>query len=229
MGKAVRRAQAYLTTALRAGYRLGEGGGPPNHLAPWLKQQQSMTVLSDLDAFGRWLAATPEVHGLLPRTRANVAVSLPLADDVNEVAAFSGGIIGTQKGDVMVGGYPEFGASLRTASTLLAVQRLNPSMNCAVTIGLKTGLKLALDTLDIKSVWIDRDRKPDFIDTEQGKLEEWGAFEGVRDHAEPVAVRAVGDPGGFGAEPLVRILAEDVTGLREVLTQIVETLRDMDE
>lgn len=227
MGQAVRRAQAYLNTALRAGYRLGEGGGPPNHLAPFLKQEARMDVLADLDSFGRWLSATSEIHMLLPRTRANIVVSLPLADDASEVAAFSGGIIGTQKGDVMVGGYPEFGASLRTASTLLAVQRLNPVMNCAVTIGLKPGLKRALDTLEIPSVWIDRDRKPDYIDTEQGRLEEWGAFEGVKNHEAPEAVRVIGDPGGVGAEPLVRVLAEDVTTLQEDLGRIVETMRDM--
>lgn len=223
-GKAVRRAQAYLNTALRAGYPLGEGGGPPNHLAPWLKLAARMDVLADLDHFGRWLSSTPAVHDLLPRSRANVAVSLPLADDIEEVAAFSGGIIGTQKGDVMIGGYPEFGASLRTASTLLAVQRLNAEINCAITIGLVPGLKGVLDDLGVPAVWIDRDRKPDYVDTEKGRLEEWGAFEAVREHEAPENVRVVGDPGGVGAEPLVRILAEDASALQGLLSKIVEKL-----
>lgn len=223
-GQAVRQAQAYLNTALRAGYALGEGGGPPNHLAPWLKQGARTDVLAELDGFGRWVAATPAMHWLLPRTRANIAVSLPYADDVDEVAAFTGGIIGTRKGSVFVGGYPEFGASLRTASTLLAVQRLNPQVRCAVTIGLRSGLKTILDELAIPVVWIDRDRKPEYVDTEKGRLEEWGAFEGVKAHDAPESVRAVGDPGGVGAEPLIRVLAEDVTGLQEMLGRIVEKI-----
>ena len=39
MGAAILRGQEYLNLALRAGYRLGEGGGPPNHLAPWTKER----------------------------------------------------------------------------------------------------------------------------------------------------------------------------------------------
>lgn len=224
VSQAVRRAQSYLNTALRAGYPLGEGGGPPNHLAPWMKQAARMDVLAELDTVGRWLTTTHGMHKLLPDSRANLAISLPFADDTDEVAAFTGGVIGTRKMDVMVAGYPEFGASLRTASTLLAVQRLNPEIHCAMTIGLVPGLKKVLDDLAVPTVWIDRDSKPDYIATDNGRLEEWGAFETVRHHEKPESVRVVGDPGGNGTESLVRILAEDGNALQGMLSDIVEKL-----
>jgi len=224
MGPAIMRAQQYLNLSLRAGYRIGEGGGPPNHLALWTKEKAKGEVLSDLDSLGRHLAAMTDLLPLLPRIRTNVAIALPYADNVSEVAGFSGGIVGTHRGVIVLAGYPEFGASVYTASTLLAVRRLRPDLNCAMTIGLKPGVKKALELANIETIWIDRDRKPDYIKVEDGGLEEWGAFEGLKNHKNPETVRAVGDPGGVGQEPLVRIFAEDGSSLMAMLCRIIDNL-----
>jgi len=224
IGAAIKRAQEYLNLALRAGYQLGEGGGPPNHAIPLAKAHARSGVLNDLDQFGRWLVALPEMFSLLPLGCTNVAVALPFADDHTEVAGFSGGIVGTRQGNIIIAGYPEFGASIKTASTLLAVRRLIPEIGCAMTIAMKPGMKRALDMAEVETIWIDRDRKPEYIVDKDGRLEEWGAFEGVKNHANSTSVRGVGDPGGMGREPCVRILAEDVLVLQASLTRIVESL-----
>jgi hydroxymethylpyrimidine/phosphomethylpyrimidine kinase len=224
MGGAIKRAQEYLNLCLRAGERLGEGGGPPNHLAPWIKETARPGVLRDLDRFGRRLETMPGLFPLLPRVRTNVAVALPYADRLGEVAGFSGGIVGTSRHDVVVVGSPEFGASVYAASTLLAVLRLRPELRCAMTLGLRPGLKSALEKAGIDIVWIDRDRRPEYIEDKDGRLEEWGAFEGVKNHPEAEKVRAVGDPGGVGREPLVRILAENLEQLEQMLEQILKIM-----
>ena len=72
LGPAIMRAQEYLNLALRAGYRLGEGGGPPNHLAPWIKERARTGVLAKVDELGRRLAATPGLRAMLPRSRGNL-------------------------------------------------------------------------------------------------------------------------------------------------------------
>ena len=226
VGSAIKRAQEYLNLCLRAGYRLGEGGGPPNHLAPWIKETAKPEVLRELDQFGRWLETLPGLLPLLPRVRTNVAVALPYADRPGEVAGFSGGLVGTCRHDVVVVGSPEFGASVFAAATVLAVLRLRPELRCAMTLGVRPGFKAALEKAGIESVWIDRDRKPEYIEDRDGRLEEWGAFEGVKNHPEPEKIRAVGDPGGVGREPLVRILAEDLGQLRETLERILEIMDD---
>ena len=226
VGSAIKRAQEYLNLCLRAGYRLGEGGGPPNHLAPWIKETAKPEVLRELDRFGRWLETLPGLLPLLPRVRTNVAVALPYADRPGEVAGFSGGLVGTCRHDVVVVGSPEFGASVFAAATVLAVLRLRPELRCAMTLGVRPGFKAALEKAGIESVWIDRDRKPEYIEDRDGRLEEWGAFEGVKNHPAPEKIRAVGDPGGVGREPLVRILAEDLGQLRETLERILEIMDD---
>ena len=203
IGSAIKRAQEYLNLCLRAGYRLGEGGGPPNHLAPWIKETAKPEVLRELDRFGRWLETLPGLLPLLPRVRTNVAVALPYADRPGEVAGFSGGLVGTCRHDVVVVGSPEFGASVFAAATVLAVLRLRPELRCAMTLGVRPGFKAALEKAGIESVWIDRDRKPEYIEDRDGRLEEWGAFEGVKNHPEPEKNPGRGRPrrrraGAFG-------------------------------
>lgn len=222
---AILKAQEYLNLALRSGYQLGEGGGPPNHVAPWIKEKARPGVLRSLDRFGNWLTGSPDFSALLPRGRSNVAAGLPYAGSLSDVAAFSGGIVGTRAGQVMVSGRPEFDASTFTASVLLAVQRLNPDMGCAMTLALTSETRKAVEAAGLPVVWIDRERQPEYILDEGGRLEEWGAFEGVRNHADPETVRAVADRGGVGREPLIRILAEDIEALREVVEQIMTNFR----
>lgn len=224
IGAAIKRAQEYLNLALRAGYRLGEGGGPPNHLAPWIKEKAKSGVLSDLDSFGRHLASLTGLLTVLPRVRTNIAIALPHADNLMEVAGYTGGIVGTRHGDVIMAGYPAFGASVYTGSVLLAVRRFRPDLRCALTIGLKPGVKKALEMAGMETVWIDRDSKPDYIKEEDGGVEEWGAFEAMKNCKALEAVRAVGDPGGVGREPLVRLLAEDISSLMAMLSRIIDNM-----
>jgi len=227
MGAAIKRAQEYLNLALRGGYKLGEGGGPPNHLAPWLKANERGNVLDELDEFGRWLVAYDGIHQLLPRGGSNVAIALPLADNLSEVAAFTGGVVGTRRGDVLISGYPDLGASEQTASTLLGVARLNSAVGCAITLGVCDNFKKALEKAEVEMVWIDRDRKPDFIKEEDGCFEEWGAFESVKGYSAPDKVRAVGDPGGVGHEAVVRIMAENISVLKDMLMRIIAALKEI--
>jgi len=221
-GAAIKRAQEYLNLGLRAGYQLGEGGGPPNHIAPWIKMEARGGVLRQLDEMGRWLSAQSGISSLLPQVRSSLVVSLPYAGGMVDVAGFSGGILANNLGDVVIVGYPEFGVSVKTASTLLAVQRLSPNTGVAMTLAGGVEIKKALGAAGIEAVWIDRDRKPDYICMEDGQFEEWGAFENLKAHQTPEAVRAVGDPGGVGAEPLVRIVAESIDELKTMLVQILD-------
>ncbi|WP_419787713.1 bifunctional hydroxymethylpyrimidine kinase/phosphomethylpyrimidine kinase [Pseudodesulfovibrio sp.] len=226
MGAAIKRAQEYLNLCLRAAEPIGEGGGPPDHLVPWVKESARPGLLRDLVRFGIRLEGWPELAALLPRGRSNAVVAMPYADNEEEVAGFPGGIIATRKNDVRVIGNPEFGASLLTAKTVLAALRLRPELRCGMTVGLRPGVKQALDAAGIATVWIDRDKRPDYIREDNGALEEWGAFEGIRDHAAPEKVQAVGDPGEMGVEPVVRLLASDFEELEEMLNRILSCLRD---
>jgi hydroxymethylpyrimidine/phosphomethylpyrimidine kinase len=229
MDAAILRAQKYLNLALRAAYRLGEGGGPPNHLAPWIKERARAGILRDLDRLGRRLAAMPGLHALVPRVGANVAVALPHAEDDSEVAAFSCGIVGSRRGDLVIAGFPEFGASAHTSATLLACRRLNPELGCAMTLALTPQVRGALGQLEMPVAWMDREGRPEYVGETGGRFEAWGAFEALRTLSAPATVEAVADPGGFGCEPLVRLLAEDVASLSVKLCRVIDCIRSGDD
>lgn len=224
LGKAVMGAQEYLNLALRAGYRLGEGGGPPNHLAPWIKERAKGDVLAQVDDLGRKLCATPGLEGMLPRSRANVAVALPLADDLIDVAGFSGGFLVTSRNNISVVGYPEFGASHQAASVLLSVRRLHLNFGCAMALSAGDKVRNALDGLGMEVAWFERDDCPEYINKDDGSVEGWGAFEALRGHDAPDAVQAVGDPGSLGHESAIYILAEDTPSLMVKLRKIADEI-----
>lgn len=226
MGPAILRAQEYLNLALRAGYSLGEGGGAPNHLAPWIKEKARRDVLALVDDLGRKMVATSGLRAILPRGRANAAMALPYAGSLEDVAGFSGGFVTTARGQVSVVGYPEFGASVRTASVLLAAVRLMPEIRCVLALGAGPKVQQALELLRVSIAWMARDAKPDYIEGEDGEFEEWGAFNAVRDHEEGDAVGAVGDPGGVGYEPVIYILAKDMPGLMARVRAIADTVSE---
>lgn len=226
MGKAIKQAQEYLNLGLRAGYPLGEGGGAPNHLAPWIKEKAKGPILHEMAAMGRVLPTMVGLGRLLSRVRTNIVMAIPYANSLDEVAAFSGGVVPTRQGEVFVAGYPAFGASVHTASVLLAARRLSPGLQCAVSIGVTAEIKRALDRAGIETVWIDRDRKPEYIEDTGGRLEEWGTFEEFKAHSTPETIRAIGDMGGVGREPLLRLLAEDPSTLLEIVRSVVDAVSE---
>ncbi|MBG0789222.1 MAG: bifunctional hydroxymethylpyrimidine kinase/phosphomethylpyrimidine kinase [Desulfovibrionaceae bacterium] len=222
MGPSILRAQEYLNMALAAGFRLGDGGGPPNHLVPWLKEKARGDVLDQVDDLGRKMVATPGLGVMLPRSRANVAVALPFARRLDEVAGFSGGFVTTARAQVTVVGHPQFGASARAASVLLAADRLLPGTGCAMALSAGRPVRDALESLGVELVWMDRDGKPDYLGDEGGEFEEWGCFNAVRDYGGGRAVGAVGDPGGVGFEPVIYVLGTDTPALMARLRQIAD-------
>lgn len=224
LGAAIRRAQEYLNLALRAGFPVGEGSGPPNHLAPLIREQARAGVLAQLDGMARRLVGMAGLKRLVPRCRANVAVCAPFADDAGDVAAFSGGIVGTRDGRMIVAGCPEFGASEFTAQVLLAARRLNPELSCAMTLGLGGGVEDALGPAGLSTVLMARESKPDYVPDEGGSLEFWGVFEAFKEHSEPASIRAVVDRGSMGREPLLRILARDPAELMALLCRLIDEL-----
>lgn len=224
LGPAILRAQEYLNLALRAGYRLGEGGGPPNHLAPWLKEKARGTVLAQVDDLGRKMAATPGLCDMLPRSRANVAVALPFADNLDEIAGFSGGFITSSRGQVSIVGYPEFGASVKTASVLMSVGRLRKDIGCAMALGATPKVLKALEAVGVEMAWMDRDGRPEYVADDRGEFEEWGGFHSINGHGVPESVGAVGDPGAIGCEAVVYVLASDTPSLIGILRKIVDAM-----
>lgn len=199
---AVRKAQQYLNLGLRSAFPLGGGAGPVNHLAPLFKERAR----------------------LVPEGGMNLALAVPYADVPDEVAAFSGRITATRRGAILVSGCPEFGASPQLAKVLLAARRHNPEALCVLNLRLDDDLPEALERAGLVAVTFDRAEEPGYLKERDGGPLEWGTYEALARHPEPVGVDAVCDGGEFAKEPMARLFAEDVEDLLRKLGLILTEL-----
>ena len=224
MVTAVRKAQEYLNLALRAGFDIGEGSGPPNHLAPMLIEGMKQDTLTELHEFGLRLERMPGLDKLIPEVRMNVAVALPHAIGVDDVAAFSGRISCTCKGEVLVCGHPEFGASFNVAKVLLCARKANPEIGCAARLRINDQIMDAVAECGFVEAWFDRADEPsDVPGTEENTLE-WGTCKAMSEHPEPEMVDVICESGAIGVEPCLRLLARDFDELEAKFEKLLESM-----
>lgn len=221
---AVRKAQEYLNLALRAGFDIGEGSGPPNHIAPFIIEKKKATLLSDMHECGLRLTRLDGLSRLIPERRMNVVAALPYASDIDEVAAFSGRITCTRKGEIIVSGHPEFGASANMARVLLCARKSCPQVTCAASVRFDAEILAAVASCGFVEAWFDREDNPTEINSPEESVLEWGTCRAMSEHPDPEMVDVVCDSGVKGCEGLIRVLANDFTELERKLEKLLAAL-----
>lgn len=221
---AVRAAQGYLNLCLRAGYDLGLGDGPPNHLAPYLGLRAREAVLRELERVGDELLGMEGLAALVPEVRMNFALAAPYASKIEDVAAFSGRITCTRRGRLIIPGCAEFAASSHMAKVVLAAASVNPAVTSAVDIRYNARILAALDAAGLRNVWFDRADEPQEVKEREGSTLEWGTRRALLDADDPASVDAVSDPGEKGKEPIIRLLGADAS---DVLGKLRKVLRNL--
>jgi len=221
---AVRRAQHFLHAALRASYAVGAGGGSPNHAVPLVKEQARLGLLRDLADAGRALAIMPRFAKLIPEVRSNLAVALPFAASHDDVAAFGGRITCTRRGEVILAGGPEFGASSHMARVVLAARKINPKLSCALNIAMNESTVGAVKRAGFTIAHFNRADEPELDREMEGGTMDWGTITALERHKTPCGVDAVVDVGGPGKEPMIRLLAEDTADMLGKVRRILDIL-----
>ncbi|MGE4554287.1 MAG: bifunctional hydroxymethylpyrimidine kinase/phosphomethylpyrimidine kinase, partial [Desulfovibrionaceae bacterium] len=224
MAEAVRAAQRYLNLCLRAAFDLGQGSGPANHLAPMLKAQARARVLERLSDLGRGLAAIPGLAKLAPEVRMDPVLAAPLATGPEDVAGFTGRLAATRRGELLLGGCPEFGASANMAAVLLSARKVREGVECAVNIRHDDEVLAALGETGAELAWLDRAAEPGASPGREAATLEWAVCRALNDHPHPDRVVAVCDPGADGVEAQVYLLADRPEDLPERLMALLAAL-----
>lgn len=224
MLSSVRKSQLYLHAALRSSYSVGAGGGSPNHAVPLLKEQARLGTLDELAETGRVLAQLPRFAKLIPEVRSSLVLALPYASTAQDICAFSGRITCTRRGEVILAGGPEFGASSHMARVLLAARKYSPRLTCALNIACNDQTLSALKRTGMTSAGFDRADEPsDGLGREGGTMD-WGTQAALEASNTPRTVDAVVDMGGPGKEAMIRILAQDSKELLGKIRRILDLL-----
>ena len=221
---AVQRARDYLQLALRAEFDSGAGGsGPVNHLAPLIKLKRKDKVIEQLIEVRKEILKRENFHLLIPEVRMNIGLALPWPENIRDVAAFEGRISHTSDGQVIIG-WPAFGASSHMAKVVLAANRVNPEIHCAVNIRYTQQIVEAVEKAGFTMAWFDRQDEPGDLKEKEGSTLEWGTFTALSDHPHPEQVVAIADRGEAGKEPMIRIIGEDTKDVMEKLDRIINRL-----
>lgn len=224
MTSAIRAAQKFLGLALRTGFDIGHGSGPPNHLAPLIRERRRPELLSDLSEFGSVLASMPGLHLLIPRTGTNVCLSLPSPDSPRDAAAFSGGLVATHRGEVLVAGCPEFGASSHLGRVMLSATRVNPELCCVMEIRIDREISDAIEAAGLVATSFERGEEPQHVKNNPERILEWGTSDALARHEEPMLVDIVCDQVDADGVSRGLVMGRDVRDLQKKLSHLVGCL-----
>ena len=165
------------------------------------------------------LQKEPNIGGLIPEVSTNLGYALPFAQHEGEVAAFPGRIVRLND-TITTLDAPAFGASQHIASIILTVMKHDPAVRSAMNIRFSHPILQACQKGGLHAHGFDRAQEPQEVTEEEGRSLVWGVEE-VLTTAEEVP-DVIYDEGGWGKEPMIRVLGRDPG---EVVRKIIEIHR----
>jgi hydroxymethylpyrimidine kinase/phosphomethylpyrimidine kinase len=200
--EAVNRARDLTAQALKYGLDLGQGTGPVNPYAAFARELARAEVLTALET----AAARLEKEGiapLIPEVMSNLGYATPYPEGPQDVAAFPGRLCRGPHG-LLQPGPPAFGASRHISAVILTAMATHPELRSAMNIKFFAEVdKLALQ-LHLRTASFEPAAEPPEVTAPEGGTLAWGVASVLKPNEPPPDL--IADPGGFGKEPMIRIL-----------------------
>jgi len=156
-------------------------------------------------------------YKLMPQVGINIAMALPFANDLCDVAGVSGRIVKDQQRLVPVGDI-KFGGSSHIGRVVLTAMKFNPQIRAVMNIKFSDDILKICEELNLKISGFERDKQP--ADT---KTMEWGTKTAIEDLGFVPDV--IYDKGGFGKEAMIRIPGNSATDVALVAGKIGKFLQ----
>ncbi|MCX8170677.1 MAG: bifunctional hydroxymethylpyrimidine kinase/phosphomethylpyrimidine kinase [Candidatus Bathyarchaeota archaeon] len=209
---AVKHAKDFITHAIKFGLRIGKGVGPVNPLATLYREASKYSVLKSVNEAKRILESSPHIGSLAPEVGINIAMALPYAESVKDVAAIPGRLMRVFD-NVRSSSYPEFGASSHLARYLLEIMKYDPSKRAAINIRFSEDILALLGEENLRISYYDRGEEPEEVKRIEGMTIPWGVKQAIaRVGGIPDVIYHRGD---VGKEPMIIVFGEDATKLAE--------------
>ncbi|MHB8139389.1 MAG: bifunctional hydroxymethylpyrimidine kinase/phosphomethylpyrimidine kinase [Smithellaceae bacterium] len=212
MCRAVEQAKMMVTQSITQSLSLGRGHGPVNFTADEPPQNE---CLHGLQTAINILTATP-CGRLIPEVQSNLVYAEAGAEKESQVAGFPGRIIRFRDG-VRVLANPEFGASQHIAHIVLTVLKHDSSHRSAMNIKYSEKIIDVCRRIGFAVESFDRADEPAANKNKEGFSLEWDV-NSVLLHASMIP-DIIYDRGGWGKEPMVRVLGRNpIEVVHKVLT-----------
>jgi hydroxymethylpyrimidine/phosphomethylpyrimidine kinase len=217
--EAVQRGKEVIIAALKGAVQIGKGQRFIHLQAEGVMQGEQSQVIEALQQAVATLKDEAGIGGIIPEVSANLGFALPNAQTKGDVAAFPGRIIRMGTGIAIIDA-PAFGASQHIASIILTVMRHDPTFRSAMNIRYSPAMLQACKQGGFSIVGFDRAKEPQEVMEKEGHSLAWGV-EAVLKKAGKIP-DAIYDEGGWGKEPMIRILGKDPA---EVVHKVIEIKR----
>jgi len=198
---AARIAKRFVCDAITSSRGVGSGVAPVAQLDWTVEAAERFNVMKNVSQAVRRLEECGECAGLLPEVGSNVAMAVPGASGLEDIAGVEGRVV-RHHGRVQSVGCIAFGASSHVARIVLAAMKFDPSLHAAMNIRYSTNIIDACNMIGLHVASFLREDEP------QGEQTmEWGTVHAFT-HA-PQVPDVIYDTGGIGKEAMVRLIGYD--------------------
>jgi phosphomethylpyrimidine kinase len=225
LSQAVREAQRYLNLCLRDEIQVGHGSGPPNHIAPLLKERERWPVLRALAAAVDELAAMPGLGRLVGRAGMNFALAMPYAAGFDDVASLDAPLCRAADDRVVLAGRPAFGVERDEAAALLSARKVREDLHCCLSLRPGEDILAALEGLHVSVARFDRAEAPAGPARNSDAALEWGAYHALSQHKAALSVGALVDKGAFGVEGGICLWAAEPSELVRLVSRVLKKVK----
>ncbi|HON59467.1 MAG TPA: bifunctional hydroxymethylpyrimidine kinase/phosphomethylpyrimidine kinase [Smithella sp.] len=219
VAEAVKKAKKLVTHAIENSFPLGEGHGPVDIA---VRRPAQNPCLRALQTAVNILSAS-RCGLLIPEVQSNLVYAAAGAQSEVQVAGFPGRIIRFRDTARAVA-TPEFGASRHIARIVLTVMQYDSSYRSAMNIKYSEDIINACRNIGFQVKDFDRSDEPPEKKDQEGCSLEWGVNEVLKQ--SPAVPDIIYDPGGWGKEPMVRVLGKHPV---EVVHKVLSILKTMKE
>ncbi|MEM2971395.1 MAG: bifunctional hydroxymethylpyrimidine kinase/phosphomethylpyrimidine kinase [Candidatus Bathyarchaeia archaeon] len=220
---AVEKAKIFVVSAIKHGFAVGKGYGPVNPMAQLHREASRYSVLVNVDEAGKLLMSSPVTAKLVPEVGMNVAMAVPYAESIGDVAAFPGRMV-KAFAQVKTVGCPCFGGSTHLASYLLEIMKHNPEKRAAINLKFSEETLRLLESKNLKISFYNRMEEPEEIKRVEGLTVPWGVNQAIkRFGAIPDVIYHRGD---VGKEPMIVVFGKDAISLARLVVEIAEEMKN---
>jgi len=219
---AVENAKKIVTLGIKFGLNIGKGYGPVNPMAHLYRESSRYNVLMNLEKAKILIEATPEIAMLVPEVGMNIAMAIPYAEGIDDVAAIDGRIVKTSEG-VRAAGNPKFGCSSHLAKYIIEVNRHDERKTAAINIKFLDDILKVLEKWDMTISLYDRKKEPEEIKRVEGMTIPWGVKEAIKKVGK--APDVIYHKGDVGKEPMIVIFGEQAYDLAKLSVQLAKEMK----
>jgi hydroxymethylpyrimidine/phosphomethylpyrimidine kinase len=215
--EAARRARRFVEQAILSSVKIGSGAAPVNQFAHILESAERYRVLKNVEQAVE-IIEKKMPYQFVAEVGCNIAMGIPGAASVSDVAAVTGRIVRLKSTPHAVG-CVAFGASSHIARIVLTAMHFDSSKRAAMNIRYSEEAVSACLEIGLSIASFSREDEPEGVSTM-----EWGVEEAIR--TSGLVPDVICDTGGVGKEAMIRLLGRDAVEVAGKAVQIAEKMRN---